>query len=93
MDTRDYKKISAFFKVLGNPTRLKILMEIMESEKCVGDVENVVQVSQANISQHLAVLKECGIVECRKDGNMRCYSLRQPALVKNILNLLEGGSG
>ena len=92
MDTRDYKKISAFFKVLGNPTRLKILMEIMESEKCVGDVESVVQVSQANISQHLAVLKECGIVECRKDGNMRCYSLRQPALVKNILNLLEGVS-
>jgi len=90
MDTRDYKKISAFFKVLGNPTRLKILMEIMESEKCVGDVESVVQVSQATISQHLAVLKECGIVECRKDGNMRCYSLRQPALVKNILNLLEG---
>ena len=91
MDTRDYKKISAFFKVLGSPTRLKILMEIMESEKCVGDVESVVQVSQANISQHLAVLKECGIVECRKDGNMRCYSLRQPALVKNILNLLDGG--
>jgi len=91
MDARDYKKMSAFFKVLGNPTRLKILMEIMESEKCVGDVENVVKVSQASISQHLAVLKECGIVECRKDGNMRCYSLRQPALIKNILKLLEGG--
>lgn len=92
MDTADYKKMSAFFKALGNPTRLKILMEIMKREKCVGDVEKIVRISQATISQHLAVLKECGIVECRKDGNMRCYSLRQPALVKNILNLFEGVS-
>jgi len=91
MDTADYKKMSSFLKALGNPTRLKILMEIMKSEKCVSDMENIVRISQATISQHLAVLKECGIVECRKDGNMRCYSLRQPALVKNILNLLDGG--
>lgn len=90
MDTVDYKKMSAFFKALGNSTRLKILMELAKCEKCVGDVESIVRLSQANISQHLSVLKECGIVDCRKEGNMRCYFLRQPALVKKILNLVEG---
>ena len=90
MDDQNYTKISNFFKALGNVTRLKIVRELAKSEKCVSDVESIVQVSQATISQHLAILKEYGIVDCRKDGNMRCYSLREPVLVKNILDLLEG---
>lgn len=89
MDTVDHERMSSFFKALGNPTRLKIVMEIMKGERCVSDVESLVSARQSNISQHLAVLKECDIVECRKVGNMRCYSLKQPVLVKAILNVLE----
>ncbi len=85
----DYKEMSGFFKALGNVTRLKIVKELAEGEKCVGAVEDCVHASQANISQHLMILKEQGIVDCRKKKNMRCYYLNNPEFIKNILNLME----
>ena len=81
----DFKKMATFFRALGNPTRLKILAELTKNNKCVGEVEHCVQASQASVSQHLAILKEYGIVDCCKQGNMRCYSLRQPELIQAIL--------
>jgi len=80
--------MSDFFKAAGNPTRLKILMELIKEEKCVSDVEKLTGTRQANISQHLAVLKRCGIIDCRKDGNQRCYFLREPEIMKDILDLI-----
>jgi len=85
MNAMDYETVSAFFKAMGNPTRLKILVELSENQKCVGDVENLIGTGQANISQHLAILKRHGIVDCRKEGNIHCYFLKQPALLKKIL--------
>jgi len=79
--------MSDFFKAVGNSTRLRILRELIKDEKCVSDVENIIGTRQPNISQHLAVLKRCCIVDCRKKGNMRCYFLRQPDIVKEILQL------
>jgi len=89
MDTMDYEKMSAFFKALGNPTRLRIVKELTKSEKCVGDVESRVRVSQANVSQHLAILKAQGIVNCRREGATRCYYLRQTDLIRKALKLIE----
>lgn len=83
--------MSAFLKAMGNPTRLRILAELARQEKCVGDVENLIGRGQANISQHLSVLKQHGIVDCRKEGNMRCYFLRNPVVVKRILDLVAEG--
>lgn len=85
----DCKDLSTFFKALSNPIRLKILKDLTVDEKCVSDVENSVRASQATVSQHLAVLKECGIVKCRKAGNMRCYRLKQPELIERIIKLAE----
>lgn len=85
MNAMDYETVSAFLKAMGNPTRLKILAELAKNERCVGDVETLIGTGQANISQHLAILKQHGVVDCRKEGNVRCYFLRQPALLKNIL--------
>ncbi|MBN2398259.1 MAG: winged helix-turn-helix transcriptional regulator [Deltaproteobacteria bacterium] len=87
----DYETVSAFFKAMGNPTRLKILAELAKNERCVGDVESLIGSGQANISQHLAILKRNGIVDCRKEGNVRCYFLRQPSVVKNILETVAMG--
>jgi len=82
--------MSDFFKALGNPTRLRIVKELTKCEKCVGEVESSVHVSQANVSQHLTILKAQGIVDCRREGNTRCYYLRHTNLIRNILNLIEG---
>ncbi len=89
MSDVDYEKISGFFKTLGNATRLRIVRELAKGEKCVGTVKDCVHASQANISQHLTILKVQGIVDCRKEKNMRCYYLKRPELMKGILGLVE----
>ena len=89
MSDMDYEEMSGFFKTLGNATRLKIVRELAKGEKCVGAVEDCVHASQANISQHLTILKKQGIVDCRKEKNMRCYYLKRPKFIKGILSLVE----
>ena len=89
MSDMDYEKMSGFFKTLGNTTRLRIVRELAKGEKCVGVVEDCVHASQANISQHLTILKGQGIVDCRKEKNMRCYYLKRPEFMKGILGLIE----
>ena len=89
MSDMDYKNMSGFFKTLGNATRLRIVRELAKGEKCVGAVEDCVHASQANISQHLTILKRQGIVDCRKEKNMRCYYLKRPEFIKGILSLVE----
>ena len=52
--------------------------------KCVNDIRDLLEVSQPNVSQHLAVLKENGLVAARKNGASRCYYLARPRLVKDL---------
>ena len=89
MSDLDCEKISGFFKILGNATRLRIVRELANGEKCVGAVKDCVHASQANISQHLTILKEHDIVDCRKEKNMRCYYLKRPEFIKGIMSLVE----
>jgi ArsR family transcriptional regulator len=56
------------FKALADPTRLKILECIKNGEKCICEVIPFTGKSQPNVSQHLKVLKNAGIVDERKDG-------------------------
>lgn len=64
------------FKALGEPTRLKIIKLLAERELCVCDLEEVMQISQPRISQHLKVLKHAGLVNERKEGqrNICCVN-------------------
>jgi DNA-binding transcriptional ArsR family regulator len=75
-------------KVCGHPLRLKILIAIEKGDKtCVKELWRCLKKSQPVISQHLAVLKELGIVKARIDKNMRFYSITDP-FIKNIINNL-----
>jgi len=56
------------FKALADPTRLKILECVREGEKCICEIIPLTGKSQPNVSQHLKVLKNAGIVNERKDG-------------------------
>ncbi|MCX7027266.1 MAG: metalloregulator ArsR/SmtB family transcription factor [Spirochaetes bacterium] len=64
-----------FFKVLGEPTRIKILIALMSSELCVCDLCAVLNMNQPAISQQLKSLKQVGFVKYRKDGKVVYYSL------------------
>jgi ArsR family transcriptional regulator len=84
MDAEQIADCARLLRILAHPTRLMILAELLEAEKCVGDIQDLLAVPQPNVSQHLAALKESGLVASRKDGARRCYHLVEPRLVKGL---------
>lgn len=64
--------ISTRFKLLSEPMRLKILRFLCEREHTVQEIVNEINASQANISKHLALMHESGVVSRRKEG-LKCY--------------------
>lgn len=68
-------------KSLANANRLKILCQLVAGERCVGELEQRVGLSQSALSQHLAKMREQGIVICRKEGTTVYYRVAsQPAM-------------
>jgi len=68
------------FKALGEPTRLKIIKLLASRDLCVCDLEEVMQISQPRISQHLKVLKHAGLVNERREGQRSICSLNRSLL-------------
>ena len=60
-------------KSIAHPLRLKILCVLGDQEACVQDIVDAVGTSQSNISQHLAILREKGVLVTRKDANRVFY--------------------
>lgn len=75
-------------KAFSHPTRLQILAELSKGTRCVTDMEEILPVTQVNISQHLTVLRNARLVDYAQDGALRCYYLSRPGLVEGILDLL-----
>ena len=73
------------FKALSDPTRLKILECIKKEEKCICEVIPYTGKSQPNVSLHLKILKQAGIVNERKDGTRIKLSIAN----KNIFKLID----
>lgn len=71
-------------KVCGHPLRLKILCLIEKQDACVSDLWQCLSQPQPVISQHLAVLKDKGIVESTTEGNKRIYRITD-AFVRGII--------
>lgn len=67
-----------FFKVLAHPARLAILSILREGEECVCHMEAYLGLRQAYISQQLAVLRESGVVQDRRDGWNIFYRVTDP---------------
>ena len=85
MTSVESKKLAGFFKALGHPTRVAIVKGLLEEGRCVSNLEDMVQVSQPNMSQHLAILKAGEVVDWKQDGKKRCYFLKEPRLLKRII--------
>ncbi len=68
-------EIGDFFKVMGEPTRIKIINALFNSEMCVCDLSAVLNMNQSAISHQLKTLKQAGLVRYRKDGKIVYYSL------------------
>lgn len=70
------------YKLLANEKRLEILNNIKYEEKCVEELVNILGVSKANVSQHLALLRHAGIVETRRSGLNIFYKIVDPEIIK-----------
>jgi ArsR family transcriptional regulator, virulence genes transcriptional regulator len=80
---------SRLLRTLGNEKRLMLLCLLVEAERSVGDLNARLDLSQSALSQHLAVLRENGLVRTRRDGQTIYYSLAEgPA--QRILDTLHG---
>jgi ArsR family transcriptional regulator len=84
----DPQVLAELIKAFAHPTRLLILRELMSGPKCVTDMEDLLPARQANISQHLAVLRFAKLVDYAQDGTLRCYYLARPTLVENLLDVV-----
>jgi DNA-binding transcriptional ArsR family regulator len=71
-------------KAIAHPTRLKILCTLNLQELQVQTLVEKTGTTQSNISQHLALLKECKILVTRRDANRIFYRIRDPQLVELI---------
>ncbi len=73
---RQYEARARIAKALAHPSRLLILDALAEGERCVCELTPLVGADQSTVSKHLAVLKNAGIVEDRKDGVMTYYRVK-----------------
>jgi len=76
-------------KVCGHPIRLKILCLIEKEDACVTELWQCLNQPQPVISQHLAVLKDKGIVNSEISGNKRLYSISDPFISKIITSISD----
>lgn len=67
-------------KTFSDPTRLMIINELREGEKQVGDLAQILHISQAMLSRHLAILRERGVAVARREGTNVYYSLTNPRI-------------
>lgn len=84
---RNAGKAEAMLKLLANAKRLMILCHLVKGKKTVGNLVELVGLSQSSLSQHLAKMREYGLVEAEKQGQMVFYSIGSPE-VEAILSTL-----
>ena len=76
------------FRVLGDPTRLKILYYLRDSERCECEIVPYLGLSQPTVSRHLKILTSQGMLNFRKDGVRKMYSVSTPKIFR-ILELVD----
>ncbi len=76
-------------KAISHPLRLKILCVVGDAEACVQEIVEAVGTSQSNISQHLAILRDKGVLLTRKDANRVYYRVGDQRTLQLIVLMRE----
>jgi ArsR family transcriptional regulator len=76
--------IANMFKAMSHPTRLKIIRLLKDKPLCVCEILPEIDSEPSNVSQHLAVLKNQGIVDSKKDGTMVIYKVKSSEVYEMI---------
>ena len=81
------KQVADYFSILGEPMRLRLLNILRGGEKCVQELVDETQTSQANVSKHLKVMLQAGILSRRTEGTSAYYSVADE-LIFDLCNLV-----
>jgi DNA-binding transcriptional ArsR family regulator len=100
IDMTIYNMQATISKTLANPIRLAIVHILKDGEKSVNELTDIIGISQSNLSQHLALMRQIGIVTTRKQGTSIFYSVTNPKineacdtvreLVADLLKIIQG---
>ena len=74
--------MKTIFDALADPTRRQIMELLRERPHLVGELTEILEISQPGVSKHLRVLRKVGLVQVRKDAQRRWYELRPEPLVE-----------
>lgn len=91
LDTEEKRRLllrlADIFKVLGEPTRLKILRVLWQGECCVNELADAIDMEASAVSHQLRILRQAHLVDFRKIGKNACYFLDDA----HVVHLLEQG--
>lgn len=79
---RLYNLHAAICKTFANPSRLRIVESLGDRERTVSELVEVLGVSKSNVSQHLGIMREKGVVEYRREGGYTYYRLSNPKILQ-----------
>jgi ArsR family transcriptional regulator len=82
--SENIRQASDAMQAMAHPIRLKILCLVGSSERMVQEIVEAVGTSQSNVSQHLAVMRERGLLASRKEANRVFYRIEDPRILKMI---------
>lgn len=82
MNKRIYEMHAEICKIFTNPKRLEIISLLRDGEKTVGELSELADVPQANISQHLTVLRQNNVVTTRRNGANIYYKIANPKILQ-----------
>jgi ArsR family transcriptional regulator len=81
-DREIYEREATLCKAFANPTRLQLIDLLEESDRWASELQQALEISKANLSQHLSILKASGIVQTRRDGKQLFCKLGMPEVKK-----------
>lgn len=82
VNNASYRQRAQVLKALGHPSRLAMVEALLQGEKCVCDLHDLVGSDMSTVSKHLSVLRNAGLVDDRKEGLKVYYRLRVPCVAK-----------
>ncbi len=88
IDFKMFEKRAEIIKAMANAARLVIVESLSASDRTVGELTDIVDLDISTVSRHLLVLRNAGIVSCRRDANRVIYHLRTPCVL-NFMSCVE----
>lgn len=89
MNDQHVAEMAKLLKTMAHPIRLKILCLLQDGEMTVGEIHNQVRTTNANVSQHLNILRNQGIIDYRKDANFIRNRISEGRVLEMIRTMRE----